>query len=113
MAYPLFAELVDTPYLVFPPAPDGTARGMENTNVLLTTYPGVVGVKTGWTREAGRVLVTLYERDGRRVWVVAMGSDDAFVAATRLLDYSLYRFTKLDWRRALVTPVRFVDGRAA
>ena len=39
-------------------------RWLKNTNKLLTMYDGVKGVKTGFTDEAGRCLVSSCERDG-------------------------------------------------
>ncbi|MEA2461435.1 MAG: hypothetical protein QOH90_1612 [Actinomycetota bacterium] len=58
----------------------------ENTNLLLETYPGMVGVKTGYTIAAGNVLVTAARRAGRRLISVAMHSTDAFQDSRRLLD---------------------------
>ncbi len=55
---------------------------------LLTTYPGVVGFKTGFTPEAGLTLVTLARREGREVLGVLLGSTDRRVDAKELLDYS-------------------------
>ena len=62
-------------------------RRVENTNPLIDTYPGAVGVKTGYTAAAGEVLVAAAERKGRRLMAVAMGSDDAAADARRLLDH--------------------------
>lgn len=59
---------------------------------LLTTYPGVVGLKTGYTPEAGLTLVTLARRDGVEVLGVILGSENRREEARELLDYS---FTKL------------------
>ncbi len=39
-------------------------RYLKNTNKLLTMYEGCIGVKTGFTDEAGRCLVSACERDG-------------------------------------------------
>ncbi|MCR5110596.1 MAG: D-alanyl-D-alanine carboxypeptidase [Ruminococcus sp.] len=39
-------------------------RWLKNTNKLLSMYDGVYGVKTGFTDEAGRCLVSACERDG-------------------------------------------------
>ncbi len=39
-------------------------RYLKNTNKLLKMYDGVIGVKTGFTDEAGRCLVSACERDG-------------------------------------------------
>lgn len=39
-------------------------RWLNNTNKLLGMYPGVIGVKTGFTDEAGRCLISACERNG-------------------------------------------------
>lgn len=59
---------------------------LENTNLLLESYPGANGVKTGFTALAGNVLVASAQRHGRRLIAVAMHSEDAFLDATTLLD---------------------------
>lgn len=60
---------------------------------LLTTYPGVVGFKTGYTPEAGLTLITLARKDGHEIVGVLLGSEDRRDEARDLLDYS---FNKLD-----------------
>lgn len=47
-------------------------RWLTNTNKLLTMYNGVYGVKTGFTDEAGRCLVSACERDGKRLICVTL-----------------------------------------
>jgi D-alanyl-D-alanine carboxypeptidase/D-alanyl-D-alanine carboxypeptidase (penicillin-binding protein 5/6) len=39
-------------------------RYLENTNKLLTDYPGAIGIKTGFTDLAGRCLVSAAEKNG-------------------------------------------------
>lgn len=60
---------------------------LVNTNPLLETYEGAIGVKTGYTAGAGDVLVAAAVRGGRRLVAVAMGSSDAAADARALLDY--------------------------
>lgn len=55
---------------------------------LLTTYPGVVGFKTGYTPEAGLTLITLARVEGHEVIGVLLGSGDRRDEARELLDYS-------------------------
>lgn len=77
---------------------------LQQTNELHATYPGLIGGKTGVTREAGYSLMEVAERDGRRVVVVLLGSTaEAWYADARaLLDYG---FT------ALATPGAPVYGQ--
>lgn len=55
---------------------------------LLTTYPGVVGLKTGYTPEAGLTLVTLARVGDAEVMGVLLGSENRRDDARLLLDYS-------------------------
>jgi D-alanyl-D-alanine carboxypeptidase len=61
------------------------------TNLLLDTYAGADGVKTGHTDEAGWCLVASAFRDGRRMYVAVLGAAseaDRDAAATALLDWA-------------------------
>jgi D-alanyl-D-alanine carboxypeptidase len=67
---------------------DGTViHQLTNTNELLGEVPGVVGVKTGTTDLAGECLITLVEREGRRVILVMLGSSDRFGETKLLIDW--------------------------
>ncbi|GBE23718.1 MAG TPA: D-alanyl-D-alanine carboxypeptidase [Actinobacteria bacterium] len=92
MKNPIFATLVRTRTARLPNAPDGTQRIVHNTNQLLGTYPGAIGVKTGYTGNAGYVLVAGAESSGRRLYTVVMGSTDSFGDAKALLDYGATEF---------------------
>jgi serine-type D-Ala-D-Ala carboxypeptidase (penicillin-binding protein 5/6) len=95
MAYPEFRERAVMLEGSFPDAPDGTERNLSSTNLLLETYPGTIGVKTGFTGRAGLVFVAGAERDGRTLFTVVMGSEGQrghFEDATSLLDWGFERF---------------------
>ncbi|MCM1132687.1 MAG: D-alanyl-D-alanine carboxypeptidase [Ruminococcus flavefaciens] len=47
-------------------------RWLKNTNKLLSLYSGTYGVKTGFTDEAGRCLVSACERDGKNLVCVTL-----------------------------------------
>lgn len=47
-------------------------RWLKNTNKLLSLYSGTYGVKTGFTDEAGRCLVSACERDGKNLICVTL-----------------------------------------
>ena len=74
MSIPEFANVVRSRVMVFPDAPDGTQRGATNTNRILNSYPGSIGVKTGETPRAGLTYVGAAERYGRRIYVVVLHS---------------------------------------
>lgn len=71
----------------------GTTR-LENTNMLLGSYRGTLGVKTGFTADAGNVLVSAVERRGRRLIAVVMRSEDAFQDSRALLDFGFARLAR-------------------
>jgi len=89
---PIFADIVATSQTSF----DGWT--FTSTNELLGVYPGVDGVKTGTTDEAGQCLVASATRGGHRVILVVMGADDRYADATTLLDfyYDHYVWQQLD-----------------
>ena len=74
MAMPEFEELARSRMMVFPDTPDGSARSASNTNRILNSYDGVIGVKTGETPSAGLTYVGAVEREGRRLFAVVFGS---------------------------------------
>jgi D-alanyl-D-alanine carboxypeptidase (penicillin-binding protein 5/6) len=63
----------------------GNSYTIENLNKLLGV-DGVNGVKTGFTQEAGQVLVTSKDEKGKTIIIVVMGSEDRFLDTTKLLD---------------------------
>ena len=90
MANPAFREAAVTRTFALEPDPEGTQRTAEATNELLGAYPGAIGVKTGFTFQAGLVLVGAAEKDGTTIYVVVMGSEGEgahFADATALLDF--------------------------
>lgn len=64
-----------------------------NLNKLLSSINGVLGVKTGTTQQAKENLVTLVERNGHKVLLVTLGSDDRFGETTRMIDWTYLNFT--------------------
>ncbi len=93
---PVLAQLTRTRIVRFKPAPTGNDRIAGNTNLLLGRYPGVVGLKTGYTGKAGRVLVSAAESEGRTLVTVVMGSENHFDDTAALLDYILARSSVRD-----------------
>ena len=89
-----FRRYVSTVSVPFPAQePKGDARRKSymiyNQNPLLVSgYPGVLGVKTGYTTEAGRTFVGAAERGGRTLIVALMGVvESSETAATKLLNW--------------------------
>ena len=51
-------------------------RSMSNHNKLLRRIEGCIGMKTGYTKAAGRTLVSCVERAGRRLVAVTLKASD-------------------------------------
>lgn len=84
-----------------PAGPNGQSRTFTNTNKLLGTYPGVVGLKTGDTPWADKVLLGVTERTGRTIYTVVMHSDDHFSDTRELIDWAYSTYSIKDrWLRA-------------
>ncbi|MDE5755066.1 MAG: D-alanyl-D-alanine carboxypeptidase [Oscillospiraceae bacterium] len=63
------------------------ARTLYNSNKLLRMYDGVIGVKTGFTDEAGRCLVSACERDNMILICVTLNDRDDWNDHMKLYDY--------------------------
>ncbi|MDR3083510.1 MAG: serine hydrolase [Streptomyces sp.] len=91
-----FARYCSTAESSFPG--DGAPYEIANTNRLLTgnngvaAYPGLIGIKNGYTSGAGHTLVAAARRDGRTLVVTVMnpqqrGGFTVYEEARRLLDW--------------------------
>jgi serine-type D-Ala-D-Ala carboxypeptidase (penicillin-binding protein 5/6) len=84
---PRLARIVRRRRAVLPfPIRGGRIFLFNNNPLLRMGYPGTIGVKTGFTKAAGRCLVAAAERDGRRLGVVLLHSPDPGRQARVLLD---------------------------
>lgn len=83
---PRLARIVRRRRVALPFPIDGGRLHLTNTNPLLRErVRGVLGIKTGYTRHAGRCLVAAVRRDGRRLGIVLLGSPDPGRQARALL----------------------------
>lgn len=67
-------------------------RYLRNHNKLLWVVEGADGVKTGYTRAAGRALVSSATRDGRRIIAVTLNDPDDWREHQTLLEEGFARF---------------------
>lgn len=84
-----FAQIVGTKEKDIP-LTDGRHMPCRNTNVLLTTYEGCIGIKTGFTRQAGNCLASAATRGGDTLYLVLLNSrsmSSRFTESAILLDY--------------------------
>lgn len=68
---------------------------LTNTNRLIRNYNGAIGVKTGFTQDAGYCLSGAAERDSTRLIAVVLGcktSDIRFAEMAKLLDYGFANY---------------------
>ena len=92
MTQPLFREIVSTRRATIPWEGRPYSRVLSSKNKLLTTYEGATGIKTGYTRKAGRCLVFGAERNGMRIIGVVLNCPDWFDEAARLMDRAFQRY---------------------
>ena len=64
---------------------------LYNDTNLLTTYPGVRGIKPGFTWDAGWCLVTYAENGGKKLLAVILGSENRRGEMIALLDYGFFK----------------------
>lgn len=83
--------------------PEPKLLTLWNTNRLLKWYEGTDGIKTGYTEEAGRNLVTTVNRDGMRMISVIMGATERqghFNESMKLLNYGFNKFEYVSIHKA-------------
>lgn len=86
-------------------------RTLKNHNRLLGGYPGVIGVKTGFTKKAGRCLVTAAKRDDAYVIAVTLHAPDDWLDHKALLDYGFSALTTRRVKAAVPESVPVAGGR--
>jgi len=89
------AKMVAIPSITISDVTHTYFHPLKNVNELLGKIPGVGGIKTGWTEEAGENLITLMERNGHRVIIVVLHSQDRFGDTSRLIDWI---FGNYEWK---------------
>jgi len=87
-------------------------RTMSNHNRLLTSVDGCLGLKTGYTRAAGRTLVSCAQRNGQRLVAVTLqdGNDWADHAALFEYGFSSFRREQILTRGEVVDTLPVIDG---
>ncbi len=83
-----FAQIVSTQYYNTPGEGDGgRSRSLKNNNKIIFQFDGGNGVKTGFTRPAGRCLVSAAKRGGMQLVAVVLNCGDMFPESMELLEY--------------------------
>jgi len=83
----IFRQIVGTRQVTLVAQTQDRWHELVNTNELLVSLPGSTGVKTGKTEAAGECLVLTYEKQGKELLLVILGSEDRFGEARALIDW--------------------------
>lgn len=78
------------------------SRIIGTTNEMLSIYNGADGVKTGFTGDAGRCIVTSATQNNRKLISVVLGCDtkkDRTMDSVKLLNYGYNAFKEMDLKR--------------
>ena len=92
-----FARIVSTKEKVI--KINGINKSLYNTNELLGYMQGVNGVKTGFTNNAGRCLVTSCTRNGNQIITVVLGCEtkkQRTQDSTKLIEYAFQNYTRIN-----------------
>lgn len=69
-----------------------TGHDLVNHNKLLWQYEGAMGIKTGFTKKAGRILVGAAQQKGRNLISVTIYAPDDWQDHKKLLDYGFEQY---------------------
>lgn len=107
----LIQTIVSTRKTTIPHAGSDGVRLLVNHNKMLRLYDGCIGVKTGFTKQSGRCLVSAAERDGVRLIAVTIDAPNDWNDHTAMLDYGFarYRSVKL-CDKAFLYPLPLVNA---
>ena len=81
MRYPAFRSIVDLQFYHLPKGRGHHQYWWDNTDALIGSYPGAVGIKSGYTDDAGHCLLFEAGRNGRTLIGVVLGSPATGTAA--------------------------------
>ena len=87
MKNPIFATTVSTKSV------SAGNRRLTNHNKLLWRVEGANGIKTGYTKAAGRILVSGAKRDGRQLIAVTINAPDDWNDHTAMLEEGFIRYS--------------------
>jgi D-alanyl-D-alanine carboxypeptidase (penicillin-binding protein 5/6) len=94
MKNPTLKEIVGTKMMTVTSIDGQHIHELKNLNDLLSDTPGVIGIKTGQTDNAGECLVAYTSRDHDLITVV-LKSNDRFADSRALISWA---FTHLQWK---------------
>ena len=87
-----FADIVSTKSYKIQGEGKAYPRVLSNHNKLLSMYEGCIGVKTGFTKAAGRCLVSGAERNGMTLICVTLNAPDDWNDHKKMFDYGFEKY---------------------
>jgi len=114
MTHKLFRTIVGTEKARIPWEGHSYDRVLNNKNRLLSDYEGATGIKTGYTKAAGRCLVFSAQREGMEVIGVVLNCGDWFNEAEKMMNggFETYRFISFLKKGSLIETLHVKDGEA-
>lgn len=91
LKYDVFREIVASKYYKL--ITDRRTVTIKNKNTMLWDYEGCIGIKTGYTKLAGRCLLFAAERDGMTLVGVVLNCSPMFEVAPEMLDFGFENYT--------------------
>ena len=91
----LLRTIASTRKTTIPHAGTDSVRLLVNHNKMLRLYDGCIGLKTGFTKQSGRCLVSAAERDGVVMIAVTLRAPNDWDDHKHLLDYGFARYTSV------------------
>jgi D-alanyl-D-alanine carboxypeptidase (penicillin-binding protein 5/6) len=103
MEYEVFRTIVSTAVYTLPATNLSAERIFYNTNGLLSNwyvigyiYPDAIGIKTGYTEEAGRCIATAATDDqGRTFYCIILGAENAYNEEGKFVWYAYHESKRL------------------
>jgi D-alanyl-D-alanine carboxypeptidase (penicillin-binding protein 5/6) len=113
MKNPVFCEIVCTKYKNLPWEGHEYERTIKNKNKILWQYDGGNGIKTGYTKNAGKCLVAAAQRNGMQLISVVLNDGNMFEDSMDLLDYGFnnYIFYTILYKGEKAGSVQVVNGK--
>lgn len=101
LRHPDFSNIVRTPQTIVTSL-DGIVHEFKSSNRMLRAeeqfyYPYAIGIKTGFTNQAGHVLVSCAEKDGHRLISVILNTDENTVTASAKESKKLLEWGFSNW----------------
>lgn len=103
---PVFKEIVSTERMVIEPTEFYQARYLKHKNRLLFTDENCIGVKTGFTDNAGRCLVHAHEENGMQLICVVLNCQPMFEECDRLTNLAMSNYIMKEF----IKPYNFVSN---